>query len=77
VLATLAASRTDDLRGAGESAASALNSGYHLGYLIAAALTGVALVIAATVRRDRGVHAVAHAGAHAGGSEAEPAAEAA
>jgi EmrB/QacA subfamily drug resistance transporter len=77
VLATLAASRTDDLRGAGESAASALNSGYHLGYLVAAALTGVALVIAATVLRDRGEHAVAHAGAHAGGSEAEPAAEAA
>jgi MFS family permease len=77
VLATLASSRTDDLRAAGESAASSLNSGYHLGYLIAAALTGVALVIAATILRDRGEHAVAHAGAHASGAEGEPAAEAA
>ena len=54
VLATLASERTDSLRSAGESAASALNSGYHLGYLIAAGLTLTALLIAATVLRERG-----------------------
>jgi EmrB/QacA subfamily drug resistance transporter len=54
VLATLASERTDHLRAAGESAASALNAGYHRGYLVAAALTFVALVISATVLRQRG-----------------------
>jgi MFS family permease len=61
VLATLAAERTDHLRATGESAASALNSGYHVGYLIAAALTFVALVIAATVLRERGDERAAQA----------------
>jgi EmrB/QacA subfamily drug resistance transporter len=54
VLATLAVERTDSLRGAGESAKAALNGGYHLAYLLAAGLTLVALVIAATVLRERG-----------------------
>jgi MFS family permease len=53
VLATLAAERTDHLSASGESAAAALNAGYHLGYLLAAGLTLVALVIAATVLRVR------------------------
>ena len=37
VLATLATERTDGLRADGESLDSALNSGYHLAYLIGAA----------------------------------------
>jgi MFS family permease len=60
VLATLAAERTDHLRSAGESAASALNSGYHLGYLLAAALTLVSIVIAGVALRHRGEPAAAH-----------------
>jgi MFS family permease len=49
VLATLAATETKGLRAAGESAASALNGGYHLAYLVGAALVGVAIVVALTV----------------------------
>lgn len=67
ILATLASSRTDDLRAAGESAASSLNGGYHLGYLLAAGLTFVALLIAGLVLRERGEAAVAIP------AEAEPA----
>jgi EmrB/QacA subfamily drug resistance transporter len=54
VLATLAGTRTDHLKAAGESVASSLNGGYHLGYLIAAGLTFMALAIAGTILRDRG-----------------------
>jgi EmrB/QacA subfamily drug resistance transporter len=52
VLATLATERTGSLRAAGESSASALNSGYHLAYLIGAALVAVAIVVAAGVLRS-------------------------
>src|SRR3954471_17794602 len=65
VLATLAASHTDNLRAAGQSATDALNSGYHLGYLIGAALTLLALGIAAVFLRERGEHAVASDHSHA------------
>jgi EmrB/QacA subfamily drug resistance transporter len=51
VLATFATERTDGLLADGESTASALNSGYHLAYLIGAALVGVAIVIAVRVLR--------------------------
>jgi EmrB/QacA subfamily drug resistance transporter len=53
VLATLAATHSAHLESSGNSAASALNSGYHLAYLIAAGLTFVALAIAAVVLRER------------------------
>jgi MFS family permease len=53
VLATLATDRTDSLRGDGESVAAALNSGYHLAYLIGAALVAVAVVIAVEVIRSQ------------------------
>jgi EmrB/QacA subfamily drug resistance transporter len=46
VLATLATERTDGLLANGESTASALNSGYHVAYLVGAALVAVAIVIA-------------------------------
>jgi EmrB/QacA subfamily drug resistance transporter len=49
VLATLAATETDGLRGAGRSTAAALNGGYHLAYLIGAALVLVAIAVAVTV----------------------------
>jgi sugar phosphate permease len=70
VLATLAATRTDNLRGAGDSAASALNSGYHLGYLLAAGLTLVALLIAAFVLREQPAPAAAMAEPEAACAEA-------
>jgi EmrB/QacA subfamily drug resistance transporter len=49
VLATLATERTDGLLAGGESTAAALNSGYHVAYLIGAALVTAALVVALTV----------------------------
>jgi hypothetical protein len=51
VLATLSAERTDGLLADGESTAIALNSGYHLAYLIGAAMVAVALLIAIGVLR--------------------------
>jgi sugar phosphate permease len=52
VLATLATERTNGLLGDGESAASALNSGYHLAYVIGAVLVAVAIVVAVFVLRS-------------------------
>jgi MFS family permease len=52
VLATLAAERTHGLLADGESRAAALNSGFHLAYLIGAALVAVAFVVSATVLRS-------------------------
>jgi len=52
VLATLAAERTDALRTDGESYAAALNSGFHLAYLVGAGLVAVALAIAIFVLRS-------------------------
>jgi MFS family permease len=52
VLATLATGRTDGLLADGESTANALNSGYHLAYLIGAALIGVAIVVALVAFRS-------------------------
>jgi hypothetical protein len=49
VLATLATTETASLRGAGSSAAAALNGGYHLAYLIGAGLVLAAIVVAVTV----------------------------
>ena len=52
VLATLATERTEGLRADGESVAAALNSGYHLAYLVGAALTVAAIVVALVVLRS-------------------------
>jgi hypothetical protein len=61
VLATLATTRTDDLRAAGDSAAAALTGGYRLAYVIGAGLVLAAIAIAGTVlRSERGAVAVAH-----------------
>jgi EmrB/QacA subfamily drug resistance transporter len=51
VLATLASERTDALRADGEPAAAALNAGFHVAYLVGAALVAVALVVAVVVLR--------------------------
>jgi MFS family permease len=49
VLATLSASRSDQLIGSGESPAVALTSGYHLAFGIGAGLVIVAIAVALTV----------------------------
>jgi EmrB/QacA subfamily drug resistance transporter len=49
VLATLSASRSDSLIAGGKTTASALTSGYHLAFLIGAALVVAAIVVAVTV----------------------------
>jgi EmrB/QacA subfamily drug resistance transporter len=53
VLATFATERTERLVADGESAAAALNSGYHLAYLIGAGLVIVAIATAVSVLRSR------------------------
>ena len=45
VLATLSTSHSDHLKAAGDSTASALTSGYHLAFWVAAALVGGALIV--------------------------------
>jgi EmrB/QacA subfamily drug resistance transporter len=52
VLATLAAERTDTLREGGGSFDAALNSGFHLAYLVGAGMVAVALAIAIFVLRS-------------------------
>ncbi len=49
VLATLATTKTNNLRGSGDSAAAALVGGYHLAFVIGAVLVLVAVAIAVTV----------------------------
>ena len=53
VLATFATKRTEGLLADGEPAAEALNSGYHLAYLIGAGLVLVAIAVAFTTLRAR------------------------
>jgi MFS family permease len=48
VLATLSTSRSDHLKATGHSTASALTSGYHLAFWVAAALVGCALIVTLT-----------------------------
>jgi fucose permease len=61
VLATLSATRTDSLINGGASTASALTSGYHLAFLIGAALVVAAIVIAATVLQPEAKAQAEHA----------------
>jgi MFS family permease len=53
VLATFATERTEAQLADGESAAAALNSGYHLAYLIGVGMVLVAIAVAVTVLRSR------------------------
>jgi EmrB/QacA subfamily drug resistance transporter len=75
VLATLASERTTQRLADGASNAAALNSGYHLAYVVGAALVAVSLVIGAVVLQspDMSAHAAAP-GPHAEAPEGEPAA---
>jgi EmrB/QacA subfamily drug resistance transporter len=59
VLATVATQRTDGLLSDGGSTASALTSGYHLAFVVGAALVAVALVVAVTTLRSPAVEEVA------------------
>jgi EmrB/QacA subfamily drug resistance transporter len=52
VLATLATERTNSALAGGASNLAALNSGYHVAYLVGAGLVGLALAIAAIVLRS-------------------------
>jgi EmrB/QacA subfamily drug resistance transporter len=71
VLATLATERSDRLLADGESTASALNSGYHLAYLIGAALIAIAIGFALGVLRSE--PSAAAEGDREAGAESEPA----
>jgi EmrB/QacA subfamily drug resistance transporter len=51
VLATLSATRSEDLVAQGESQAAALTDGYHLAFLIGAVLVAAAVAVAVTVLR--------------------------
>jgi MFS family permease len=53
VLATLSATHSENLMADGVARASALNEGYHLAFLIGAALVAVAVAVAVTVLRVR------------------------
>ncbi|MEA2426725.1 MAG: hypothetical protein QOF37_353 [Thermoleophilaceae bacterium] len=70
VLATLATEHSKGLLAGGQPAAAALNSGYHLAYLIGAALVGVATVVAVTVLRFEAAPMAAGAGVEAEADEA-------
>jgi EmrB/QacA subfamily drug resistance transporter len=63
VLATLSTSRSNHLKASGHSTASALTSGYHLAFWVAAALVAcaIAVVVAAVESVPAGVSAGAHA----------------
>ena len=73
VLATLASERTDSLRRAARRTTSALNSGYHLAYLIGSGLVAAGLVAAFTVLRPAPMPAMGHAPAEEPEHGAEPA----
>ena len=72
VLATLSSTRSDNLIGSGHSTASALTSGYHLAFLIGAALVLAAIVVAVTVLESE-AQAEEQAATHAESPHARPA----
>ena len=57
VLASLAASRTENLRASGEGFLAALNSGYHAAFVVGAVFALAAAVVAAVVIRAEAAHA--------------------
>ncbi|HEX7058978.1 MAG TPA: MFS transporter [Solirubrobacterales bacterium] len=73
VLATLATDRTDALLAQGESTAAALNDGYHLAYLVGAALVAIAVAVTLTVLRPVEAPAMGPEGVEADEREPEPA----
>jgi EmrB/QacA subfamily drug resistance transporter len=80
VLATLAAERTDNLTADGESHLAALNSGFHLAYLIGAVLVTASFFVALKVLRSPSpaeMQAMMEQGDEGGRAATEPVAEAA
>ncbi len=79
VLATLASERTSTLLDGGTAHAAALNSGFHLAYLVGAGMVAAALAIAIFVLRSEpmpdmaAMHAEQPAGEEGHGTAAEPA----
>ncbi|HEX3324354.1 MAG TPA: MFS transporter [Solirubrobacterales bacterium] len=75
VLATLATERTSSQTDAGASHLAALNSGFHLAYLVGAVLVAIATVIAVTVLRPAPMPSQAEMQApeHERGGDPEPA----
>jgi sugar phosphate permease len=69
VLASIAVSRTDDLRASGEDELVALASGYHAAFLVGAFFAVVAAVLGATLLRG-GAPSAAHGGEDAIGAPA-------
>jgi len=53
ILASLAASRTDSLRAAGDGPLAALNGGYHAAFLVGALFAAAAAVVGAVLLRTR------------------------
>ena len=51
VLATVAGERTSGLVAGGSNPVEALNAGFHVAYVVGAALTGIAIVLAVTLLR--------------------------
>jgi EmrB/QacA subfamily drug resistance transporter len=72
VLATLSTSRSDALIDQGHSTASALTSGYHLAFWIAAGLVVAAIAVAATILQPE-AEAMEEIAAEAGGQEPDAA----
>src|SRR5262245_34160941 len=71
VLATLSASRTEDLAGQGHSMAAALTGGYHLAFYIGAGLVVAAIVVALLLLRpERRARVASAAPAHLASAEA-------
>ncbi len=73
VLATIASNRTDTLLSQGDSAMAALNGGFHVAYLVGAALVLVAIAVVLTVLQPVAHPMMAHGeapeGEHAHGAE--------
>jgi MFS family permease len=57
VLATLSATRTDNLRADGDSTAAALVGGYHYAFIVAGGLVVAAIIVTLTVLRRGGPRA--------------------
>jgi hypothetical protein len=70
VLATLASERADGLIAGGEPAAAALNAGYHLAFLVGAALVVVAVAVAVGALRAPAAEAPAQDAKPAGAGPA-------
>jgi hypothetical protein len=69
VLATVSASHSNALKASGHSTASALTSGYHLAFWVAAALVGCALLVVLAAIEPRSADATAHSDAERSDSE--------